>query len=231
MRAGRLVPLLAIVLAASSGCGFLNALAHPQAPDPEPGLATATPAPTPEPPPTIVDGDLQGSGGGGHLVVTLGQPRTGLAPPVPNTDACNFDAPSLEYVPVEFAFTSPGLGAHVEISTGPATPSDIGDVGIFVESANGAEAYCTDFPPLPTRDTFFNQMGARTITAWVVLDGAVTPATPTGRPEVFPTLQLRISGLRLLSGPVTVRSRLVPGVLGVGAVCADDPHAICVPLG
>jgi hypothetical protein len=29
----------------------------------------------------------------------------------------------------------------------------------------------------------------------------------------------------------TVQRRLVPGALGVGAACADDPAAICVPLG
>jgi hypothetical protein len=231
VRAGRMLPLLALVLVAVSGCGFLNDLAQPGASDPEP-VATASPAPAPEPPPVIVDADLRKSGGApsGHLAVTLGPARTGLVPPVVNTEGCHFDGPSLEYVPVEFA-PSPGLAAHVEISTGPATPADIGDVGIFVESNSGEQVYCTGYPPLPTRDKFFNQMGARTITAWVVLDHAVTPATPAGRPEVFPTLQLRISDFRLLSDATTVERRLVPGALGVGAACADDPAAICVPLG
>jgi len=225
-----MLPLLALVLTAVSGCGFLNALAQPGAPDPEP-VATASPSPVPEPPPVIVDGDLQTSGGAaaGHLAVTLGPARTGLVPPVVNTEGCHFDAPSLEYVPVEFA-APPGLAAHVEISTGRATPAGIGDVGIFVESNNGEQVYCTDYPPLPTRDRFFNQSGARTITAWVVLDHAVTPATPDGRPDVFPTLQLRISDIRQLSDATTGRT-LVPGALGVGAVCPDDPHAICAPLG
>jgi hypothetical protein len=226
----RVLPALLVVLAATSGCGFLNALSHPQAPAPPP--ATAAPVTTtPPPPPPIVDADLQTASGGpgGHLVVTLGRPRTGLQPPVPNTDACHFDAPSLEYLPVEFA-TPPGLAAHVEIGSGPATPAGTGDVGVFVESNGGEQVYCTQYPPLPTRDKFWNQSGARTVTAWVVLDQAVTPATPDGRPEVFPTLQLRISHLRMLSDPAGGRA-LVPAAPGRGAVCPDDPGAICVPLG
>jgi hypothetical protein len=223
---------LVVVLVGASGCGFANALAHPSAPDPRP-IATATPAPRPEPPPVIVDGDLQTPGGGavGRLVVTLGKARTGLQPPVSNAQACGFDPSALQYLPVEFASEAPGLAAHIEVRTGPATPTDVGDVGIFVESNDGDQVYCTDSPPLPTRDRFFNQSGARVITAWVVLARAVTPATPDGRPEVFPTLQLRISDLRELDDPTTVRRRLVPGALGIGAPCADDANAICVPLG
>lgn len=221
-----------VVLAGVSGCGFMDALAHPQAPVPQP-VATATPAPTPEPPPVIVDGDLQtpGGGAGGHLVVTLGKARTGLQPPLSEAGACHFDPNALQYLPVEFASDAPGLAAHVEVVTGPDTPTDFGDVGIFVESNDGDQVYCADSPPWPTRDRYFNQAGARAITAWVVLQRAVTPATPAGRPEVFPTLQLRISDLRQLSDPTTVQRRLVPGALGVGAPCADDARAICVPLG
>jgi hypothetical protein len=227
----RAAPVVA-VLAGVSSCGFANALAHPQAPDPEP-IATAAPAPSPEPPPVIVDGDLQTPGGGavGRLVVTLGKTRTGLQPPLSNSAACGFDPNALQYLPVEFASDAPGLAAHVEVTTGPDTPADVGDVGIFVESNDGDQEYCTDSPPWPTRDTFFNQAGARAITAWVVLAWAVTPATPDGRPEVFPTLQLRISDLRELDDPTTVRRRLVPGTLGIGSPCADDARAICVPLG
>lgn len=229
----RVLPVLVVVLVSTSGCGFLNDLSHPEASDPGPSTATvAAPATsTPEPPPVIVDADLQTSSGtpGGHLVVTLGRAKTGLVPPVSDTQDCHFEGPSLQYLPVQFA-TPPGLAAHVEISTGPATPADIGDVGIFVESSGGEQVYCTDYPPLPTRDKFWNQSGARTVTAWVVLDRAVTPATPQGRPEVFPTLQLRISHVRMLSAPTGGRT-LVPGPLAGGALCPDDPDALCVPLG
>jgi hypothetical protein len=226
----RAVPVVAVLVAAG-GCGFANALAHPQAQDPEP-VATATAAPSPEPPRVVVDGDLQTPGGrpAGRFVVTLGKPRTGLVPPVSDAAACGFDPDALQYLPVEFGSDAPGLAARVEVRTGPDTPTDLGEVGIFVESNDGDQVYCAGSPPWPTRDSYFNQAGARAITAWVVLERAVTPATPEGRPEVFPTLQVRISDLRELSDPTTVRQRLVPGALA-GATCPDDAREICVPLG
>jgi hypothetical protein len=73
-------------------------------------------------------------------------------------------------------------------------------------------------------------MNAATVTGYVVLDRAVTPATPDGRSGVFPTLGLRISELRLFSDPEDVR-RLHLGELSVGAACPDDAEAICVALG
>ena len=73
-------------------------------------------------------------------------------------------------------------------------------------------------------------MGAPTITAWAVLDQAVTPAAPAGRPEVFPTLELRISDFRLFSDRAAQHA-FVPQPPDRGALCPDDPDALCVPLG
>ena len=228
-----------LVLTATSGCGFMTDLANPGA---DPGVAAETSAPdsvvpaagTPAPvtPRVIAAGQLRttSGAGGGLLTVTVGKVQTGLYPPVPNVLDCPMDGPSLQYVPVDFAVSSPGLAAHVEIGRGPATPADVAGVAAFAESADGTETYCDDAPPLPTRDRFWNQMGADTVTVYVVLDEAVTPASPDGRSAVFPTLQLRISDLRVLTDPDHGR-RLGVGELTVGAVCADDPDAICVPLG
>lgn len=236
-RAGAAIGVLLVVL--TSGCAFLDDLAHPQEPDAEATtaapVAAAPTAPGPPVPRVIVDGDLLTSGGGpaGRLVVSVGAVETGLVPPVPIADfgdACSVEGRSLQYVPIDFATTSAGVAAHLEIGTGPDTPADVCQVVIFVESGNGSQDYCADAPPMPTSDRFWNPMGAPTVTAWVVLDDAVTPATPGGRPEVFPTLQLRISDLRRFSDP-TVQHGLVPGALGVGSPCADDADAICVPLG
>ena len=234
-RAGVVAAL--VVLSGTSGCGFVDALAHPEAAaEAEATLAPSTVAPavtTPGPPQPwlIVDGALTTAGAGtGNLKVTVGPVRTGLVPPVPHISDCPMDGPSLQYVPVEFAYTAPGLAAHVAIDRGPATPADAGAVAVFAESGNGLETYCDDAPPLPTWDKFWNQMGAPTVTTYVVLDQAVTPATPDGRSEVFPTLQLRISDLRVFSDQSQQRGLRV-GALTVGAPCADDPDAICVPLG
>ncbi len=196
-------------------------------------------APDPDEPRVIAQGELLEGGGSraGHLVVTQGPVRTGLVPPVPNFSfTCPVDGPSLQYVAVDFAFAptpgsgpSPGLAAHVSVDPGVGTPADIGDVGVFADSGGNPGPYCADYPPLPTTDMFWNQMGAATVTVFVVLDQAVTPAFPVGRSDVFPTLQLRISELRSFSDPQALQSLTVGG-MSVGSACADDPAAVCVPL-
>lgn len=235
-RRGAVALAVAAVTLATAGCGFLRDLADPAAGEPpSSSTAPARPVAPGEPadgPVVVIDGVLLGAGGGrgGPLTVTVGEPATGLVPPVPNfSDSCPVEPTALQYVPVEFA-GAPGLAARVDVTRGPATPPDVGDVGVVVESGNGDERYCFDYPPLPTSDRFWNQMGARAVTGYVVLDRAVTAATPEGRPEVFPTLQLRISDLRSFPDPTRITA-LTPGELSVGQVCADDPTAICVPLG
>ena len=148
------------------------------------------------------------------------------------SDACQVDWPSLQYVVLDIEFRAldgsarNGLAAHVSVAPGASTPSDIGDVGVLVQSHVDD---CADAGALPTNDTFWNAMGHRT-TGYVFLDRAVTAATPDGRSEVFPTLELRLSGLRFMPEPDDER-HLGVGALSTGAPCADDPAAICVPLG
>jgi hypothetical protein len=234
--------LLAAVLASLSGCGFLQDMAEPDEP-PRVPVASSAPLTTPagDQPVVVAEGFLLSDAGGavGRLTVTVGPAQTGLVPPVPNfSDSCPVEPGALQYVPVSVGFvagsggrpTGAGLAARLDVGVGPATPADIGDVGIVVESGDGTERYCFDYPPLPTSDRFWNQMNAATVTGYVVLDRAVTPATPDGRSDVFPTLGLRISELRLFSDPEDVR-RLHLGELSVGAACPDDTGAICVPLG
>jgi hypothetical protein len=241
--------VIALVVGVTSGCGFMNDLALPDAAateTPAPGPTTPSSpepvvdAPDPDEPRVIAQGELLASGGGtsGHLVVTQGPVRTGLVPPVPNfSSTCPVDGPSLQYVAVDFAYVPaapqsypvPGLAAHVSVDTGAGTPADIGDVGVFADSGGDPGPYCADYPPLPTTDTFWNQMGAATVSVFIVLDQAVTPAFPMGRSDVFPTLQLRISELRWFSDPGAQRPLTVGG-MSIGAACADDPAAICVPL-
>jgi hypothetical protein len=237
---------LALVLVTTSACGFLNDLAYPEAQAAAPEGPSHTPAapvfPTPDhdAPVVIAEGDLLLTGGGtlGHLVVTQGPVRTGLVPPVPGfADTCPVDGPSLQYVAVDFTYTTPndheaavpGLAAHVAVDRGPATPPDVGDVGIFADSNGDPGPYCADYPPLPTRDKFWNQMGAESVTVYVVVDQAVTAAFPGGRADVIPTLELEISELRWFRDPGSVRT-LGVGSMSVGAACAHDPGAICVPL-
>jgi len=126
----------------------------------------------------IAEGSLSAADGDrlGTITVTARPVQTGLVPPVPNfSDSCPVAEAGLQYVPVD------------------------------VESGDGSERYCFDYPPLPTSDRFWNQMGARTVTGYVVLDEAVTAATPGGRSDVF-------------DDPSQVQ-RLAVDEMSVGAVC------------
>lgn len=221
------VLLTAATLAVTlSGCGFAEALAHPKTPDVQPELPSAAPTTTVER--TILDTYF--AGGAGHVTVTVDPVGTGVAPPVPNFgEDCPVSAASLQYVAFHVSGVS-DLAAHVRVSPGPSTPAGIGDIGVFVNSGNSDEHYCAHYPPLPTSDEFWNQMGAASVSGWVVLDRAVTAATPQGRPEVFPTLQLRFSDFRIFSDP-TEQHHVTPSTPTVGALCPDDATAVCVSLG
>ena len=208
-----------LLLAAVSGCGFMTDLADPADPpvraEAPAGVVPAAVTPAPEQPSVIAAGQLRTTSGpgGGLLTVTVGKVQSGLFPPVPNVLDCPMDGPSLQYVPVDFAFSSPGLAARVEIDRGPATPADVAGVAAFAESADGTETYCDDAPPLPSRDRFWNQAGAATVTVYVVLDQAVTPATPTAAPRSFHLAAAHLRPARLRRPVPAARP---PGRLAVG---------------
>ncbi|NYJ04139.1 hypothetical protein [Petropleomorpha daqingensis] len=233
------VALLAVVLTAA-GCGFVDAMAHPEEQTTQPSSAapvTAAPTTAPPGPVTIVSTDLTGGGPGGlHLDVTVDPVRTGLVPPFPEfSDGCPVSGPSLQYVAVNFSLSGNpgdywGLAAHLTVTPGAATPGDIGDVGVFFGPSPGHDVYCTDYPPLPTSDRFWEQGMQHVVTGYVVLDQAVTAATPQGRAEVFPTLQARIDHLRVKDGQTLVERELHVTAVRTGTQCPDDPDAFCLPL-
>jgi hypothetical protein len=241
-RSGRLLVTTALVLTVTAGCGFLEDLADPAASDTAAATAEpsddlpAVPIVDPEAPRVLAEGELLLPPDGlalGRLVVTAGPVRSGSVPPLGGfSDACLVDWPSLQYVALDVAFlrldgtAEHGLAAHVSVARGASTPSDIGDVGVLVQSYVDD---CADAGALPTTDTFWNTMGHRT-TGYVFLAQTVTAATPDGRADVFPTLELRISDLRFMPEPDDERPLGVVA-LSTGAPCADDAAAVCVPLG
>ncbi|WP_138758323.1 hypothetical protein [Modestobacter altitudinis] len=225
----------------TSGCGFLDAVAHPAAaPVSARSSADSSVASAPPPPPVrypvpLVAATLTGAGSGAALTVSADQVRTGIGPSIPQVaDDCGLDLASVQTVPVVFASTTSarvtdGLAAHLTVTPGPATPADIGAVGVFFEPVTADEVYCPDAPSLPATGSF-HARGTNRVTGYVVLDHAVTAATPQGRDDVLATLQLRISSLRLRSD-TGAEQPLAVGAVTTGAVCADDPDALCVPLG
>ena len=226
------------VVTTLSGCGFAEALAHPEAqqavaavPSPVPAAAPSTPAG----PRVVARAALLAHGEQvGTVQVSVAPVVTGLVPPVPEFPLdCPVPGPSLQYVAVDLSFgllDDGGPAGHLTASAGPGTPGDIGDLGVFFHrSQDDDEPYCTDYPPLPATDTFWGR-GTTEITGWVVLDQAVGPATPEGRAEVFPTLQLRLDHLRSRTEGGR-ETPLTGGALSVGSACPDDAGAICVPAG
>jgi hypothetical protein len=224
------------VLMTTSGCGFADALAHPQAQ--RPAELSAAPAAAPSTPPgprVVADGALLARGEQvGNVQVSVGPVVTGLVPPVREFGLdCPLSGPSLQYVAVALTFdlrADGGPAGHLTASPGPGTPGDIGDVGVFFRpSQDDDDPACSDYPPLPATDTFWARGTTQTI-GYVVLDQAVGPATPQGRAEVFPTLQLRVDHLRLRDYDGS-ETPLTLGPLTVGAACPDDAGAICTPAG
>ena len=194
-----------------------------------------------------------GLGDGATLVVTSYPVMTGRGVPVPEVQRdCPIDDAAVQVVPVSVELvggagetvpdpgsTKPGstygggsgqggLAGHLTVTAGATTPADLGDVGVFFEPATRGEAYCTDAPPLPDTDTFWAR-GTSRVVAYVAVDQAVGPAFPQGRGDVLSTLQARVSDLRLRDGDGT-ESPLSLGTPFQGALCADDPAALCVPL-
>jgi hypothetical protein len=237
IRGVRLGAVLLVVVLTAAGCGFVNAMAHPEEQTAEASSAapvSAAPT-TPGPDESVVVVNVPLTSGGseiGRLVVTTGSIHTGFALPYPEmNEGCHLDAAALQYVPVTFNFhggaDDSGWAAHLTVTPGPATPGDIGDIGVFFSPTQGHDVYCQDSPPLPATDTFWIRDGKET-SGWVVLEGAVTPATPQGRAEVFGTLQARIDHIRLRDG--AEERPLTPAAGPVGTPCADDAEALCVPL-
>jgi hypothetical protein len=230
-----------VVLATTSGCGLAwsnQALAHPAAQQPADAVAPTASAPSPPPdqPKVIAAGALLTRGKQvGTVQVAAEHVLTGLVPPFREfTLQCPVSGPSLQYVAVDLSFDlaegEGGPAGHLTVSAGPATPADIGDLGVFFEQApDDDQPYCADYPPLPTTDTFWAR-GTLHVTGYVVLDRAVGPATPKGRADVFPTLQLRLDHLRTRTSEGG-ETPLTLGPLTAGAACPDDDGAFCVPLG
>jgi hypothetical protein len=162
------------------------------------------------------------------LTVGTGALVTGRAPArVPNFSTCRADDAALEYLPVEIRLPAPFLAGTVAVQAPATTPPGIGRLGFFFESGDKYNLPCS-VDTWSTTDSFANASRVQVITGYVVLDRAVTPSTPRGRPDVFATLRLRISDLRFHDVAVPPLTISTPTV---GELCPGTQDAICAPLG
>ena len=244
-RGGWLVAVLLLVVAGLLVVGIRAVVPHggePAAAAPTTAAPT-TPEPTAARAPGTASSTPSGAGdqevaettltrGGrpdGRLVVSVGTPVTGHLPPhVTNFAECGATAGSVEYLPVLFR-PSPYLDATVTVRPGPGTRGT-GRLGFFFESSNDDAHPCAQQSHWPTADTFEAVNGKALVTGYVVLDQAVTAATPQGRPDVLAGLQVQVSRFRELDG-YGVWQPITPGTPTVGTFCPGTRTAVCASLG
>ncbi|MGY1696644.1 hypothetical protein ACI780_17225 [Geodermatophilus sp. SYSU D00814] len=190
-----------------------------------PPIAPVTPAP-------VAGATLADVSGGTAYSGTVGVVRTPVSvglPPLPGPVAEDCDLPddgSVRTLAVELTFTDTstagmaGLAADVALTAADGGPPRAGTAVLVGSSAPGTR-WCQDGPS-PVTDGFGVGSGTgsvTTVTVWVVArDGAPTD-----------DLVLRVSGLRNEAGSNATGPWDEVTVAAGG--CADDPAALCVPLG
>lgn len=222
---------ISAVVVSASGCRLGSALGQ----EPPVSTAGAVPTATSTSPPTVAPAPaspivplavVPGPDGDDLLRVTRGEVQVGYAPPLTDwPEPCDVDDAALEYVPITIRFSGDELAGRLTVTTTAATPADIAPIGVFFDDA--ADPYCQGDPAFPPSDTFWSHGNGNRTTAYVVLQGAKTPTTPQGRPDVVSTLEIRVDHLRRhASGDAPVHLTAPT----IGALCPDDDDAICVPL-
>lgn len=242
LRRGAAVSLALVLTALVSGCGFVNALAHP-APVSDPSsvgavgsTTTADPSPAPVPVP-VAAADLVASSKGrpASLAVAVSPPHPG----VPEfqtqngllTDDCHLSADAVEYETLTVGFTDRGpadtkqddeaSNLRVDI-VAPATSG----IGVFVQDSAGL--YCQGAATMPAQTTLQTQDMAGEHQAYTVYVVARTiPATADPLRGV--TLELR--NLRRDPDDANRHPRTwhVQRVT-TGSACPGEPDSLCVPL-
>ena len=224
----------------TSGCGFVNALAHPAA-DPSPSSdATAGSRTTSSPPAApgpVAGADLVASSNGrpASLVVAVSPPHPGVPPLTTQngllTHDCHLTADAAEYETLTVAFTDRGPADTKQDDEASNLRLDVvaptgSGIGVFVDDTAGI--YCQGATIMPTQTTMQTQDLAgehQTFTIYVI---ARTSST-TPDPLHAATVQLR--NLRRHPDDINPRSWTwnVQRVT-TGSACPGEPDSLCVPL-
>ncbi|SNS34308.1 hypothetical protein SAMN04488107_2293 [Geodermatophilus saharensis] len=232
MRPRRPAAVLCLALAAAlPGCAWPvdadDPVAVPRFEGSPPPIAPVTPAPVPVASATLAD--LSGGSAYSGTVTVVRTPVSVGLPPLagPLADDCDLpDDGSVRTLAVELTFTDTstaamaGLAADVALTAADGGPPRAG-TAVLVGSAAPGTRWCQDGPS-PVTDGFGVGSGtgsATTVTVWVV----ARAGAPTR------DLVLRVSGLRNEAGSNATGPWDEVAVAAGG--CADDPAALCVPLG
>jgi hypothetical protein len=223
-----------------SGCGFVNALAHPPtAPSPT-SAATADSSTTSSPsaaPVPVAAADLVASSNGrpASLAVAVSPPHPGVPPLTTQngllTDDCHLAADAAEYETLTVGFTDRGPADTKQDDEAPNLRVDVdapigSGIGVFVEDAAGT--YCQGAATMPTQTTMQTQDLAGEHQAFTVYVVARTsPATP----DPLHALTVQLRNLRRHPDDINPHSwtwkvRRVT----TGSACPGEPDSLCVPL-
>jgi hypothetical protein len=220
---------LAAVLAVAAALVWGNDLSTSRPTGADAGAATATTAAEPAPGPVVIqaglsDPALADDRQTGPVTVEIEPLQGGVAPQrVPDFNSCTADHAPLQYLPVRISVRADYLSATFEVQTTQSTPPGIGRIGFFFQSG-GDSTPCPD-GVWPTSDSFLANLHQAHVTGYVVLDQAFTSSTPQGRPDVFRSLQLRVSDIRLSGRPATITPPTI------GALCPGTQNELCASLG
>ena len=220
-----------VLMGSLSGCALLTDLSGPEDGIPVEGSPPPiAPVPLPPAPEPVAGATLaDGAGHGGRVEVFRTPVGVGV-PPLPGSFAADCALPddgSVRFLAVELTFTDTssagmaGLAADVALTAADGGPPRAG-TAVFVGSAAAGTRWCQDGTTSPVTDGFGVGSGVGSVTTvdvWVVARNRAPTAD----------LVLRVSGLRDEAGANATGPWDEVRVTAGG--CADDPAALCVPLG
>jgi hypothetical protein len=217
-----------------SGCGFVNALAHPATTadvgsGPAPGSAPASASPSPV---IAAAADLAGSldGRPASLRVAVAGAKTGVPPELPPA-ACRLAPDATEYAAVSVIFTSrslptkqTGVSSNLRLDLSVAGTNGLGVIAI-----DGPATPCADTSGLSATTTLQTEDLAdehQTVTVYVVA------RTSRDTPDPLRGVTLQLSNPR--HHPDDIDSRAWTWNLSqvtTGSTCPADPNSLCVSMG
>jgi hypothetical protein len=221
---------LATAVAVAAAVAGVHGSDDPTAAAPSSSAATGTARTMPEARPILLEAELSdpaitGGGAVAPLIVGTEPVQGGTAPArVPNFQTCQADAATLQYLPIQIRGPENWLSATFSVQPTASTPSGIGRLGFFFQAGQDSTP-CPDGAWSNSDSFLASNAGQALITGYVVLDQALTPSTPEGRPDVFRTLRLRVSDIRSSGRPVII------GSPSVGSLCPGTENQLCAPLG
>lgn len=240
LRRGSAAACLLALAGLVSGCGFVNALAHPAAEPTSPSVASAGPVLTAGPstaPAPVAAADLVASSNGrpASVAVAVSAPHPGVPPLLAQggllADDCHLASDAAVYETLTVGFTDRGPADTKQDDEAPnlrvdvAAPDGSG-IGVFVEDAAGV--YCQGAATMPTQTTMQTQDLADEHQAFTVY---VIARTSAASPDPLHGVTVQLRNLRRHPDDINPRTwTWHVQRITIGSACPGEPDTLCVPL-